>query len=81
MKRGGFFLLALAMVFLYSETAAMDFPELEIYCKGYPKPICTKQYEPLCASDGKIYGNQCEFCNAYVSSGRTLQLLKFEKCE
>ncbi|NXQ79199.1 IOVO protein, partial [Nyctibius grandis] len=26
--------------------------------------ICTADYNPLCGSDGRTYGNKCQFCNA-----------------
>ncbi|NXJ66489.1 IOVO protein, partial [Rostratula benghalensis] len=26
--------------------------------------LCTSDYNPLCGSDGRTYGNKCHFCNA-----------------
>ncbi|KAM9266236.1 ovomucoid-like [Cariama cristata] len=28
--------------------------------------ICTADYNPLCGSNGKTYGNKCQFCNAVL---------------
>uniref|UniRef100_A0A8C3PRP4 Ovomucoid n=1 Tax=Calidris pygmaea TaxID=425635 RepID=A0A8C3PRP4_9CHAR len=52
------------------------------HCKSFQEvsPICTMEYLPHCGSDGKTYGNRCVFCNAYVESNRTLNLMSMTEC-
>ncbi|XP_070789912.1 ovomucoid-like [Pituophis catenifer annectens] len=79
MKQGSFLLLALLVFFLYSDIASQKVDPRD-YCKGYPKDRCTEEYQAHCGSDGKTYDNQCYFCNAYIKSGRKLQLRYFGQC-
>uniref|UniRef100_A0A8I6AGI5 Serine peptidase inhibitor, Kazal type 10 n=1 Tax=Rattus norvegicus TaxID=10116 RepID=A0A8I6AGI5_RAT len=53
---------------LYSETAFTNLSahKLQIDCKPYLNFIdkCTKEYYPMCATNGQTYCNKCIFCNA-----------------
>ncbi|XP_070790482.1 ovomucoid-like [Pituophis catenifer annectens] len=78
MKPGSFLLLTLLLFFLYSDIAAQF--NLEIYCCGYPKTSCDECPRFHCGSDGRTYNNKCDFCNAYVRSGKRLWLRHFGRC-
>ncbi|XP_034961675.1 ovomucoid-like [Zootoca vivipara] len=80
MKPGSFLLLTLMVFFLYSDVVVKASWEAK-YCKRYPNPICTMELNNHCGSDGKTYGNKCQFCNAYIESKRTLKLKYYGKCK
>ncbi|XP_069628631.1 double-headed protease inhibitor, submandibular gland isoform X1 [Haliaeetus albicilla] len=42
--------------------------------------ICTADYKPLCGSDGKTYGNKCQFCSAFSRSQGALFLKHRGEC-
>ncbi|XP_009465163.1 PREDICTED: double-headed protease inhibitor, submandibular gland-like [Nipponia nippon] len=44
-----------------------------IDCRGWnTNAICAANYNPHCGSNGKTYGNKCQFCKAVVQSKGTL---------
>ncbi|XP_067320899.1 ovomucoid-like [Anolis sagrei] len=64
----------------YGQCVATKSRDLQHYCHGFPKPMCTAEYLPHCGSDGITYGNQCLFCNEYVNGGRQLRLRFLGEC-
>ncbi|XP_031222182.1 serine protease inhibitor Kazal-type 10-like [Mastomys coucha] len=49
---------------LYSETAFVSTYKFQVDCKPYMNSgdMCTKEYFPICATNGKTYCNKCVFC-------------------
>ncbi|XP_070089187.1 sperm-associated acrosin inhibitor-like isoform X2 [Equus przewalskii] len=64
------FVIALAFP-LYSETSFAPAPEFRFppNCKPYidPQGICTKELDPVCASNAETYYNECNFCYEKIS--------------
>ncbi|OCT59226.1 trypsin inhibitor ClTI-1 [Xenopus laevis] len=52
-------------------TAAILVPEMkaarDAQCEMYQLPGCSKDYDPLCGTDGKTYANECMLC--YLTKG------------
>ncbi|NXR30887.1 IOVO protein, partial [Zosterops hypoxanthus] len=53
---------------------------LQVDCSDYPKPVCSSDYMPVCASDNSTHTNKCTFCNAVADSNGTITLSHFGKC-
>ncbi|XP_009866972.1 PREDICTED: double-headed protease inhibitor, submandibular gland-like [Apaloderma vittatum] len=54
----------------------------EIDCSKHDgnNPMCTAEYDPLCGTDGKTYGNKCQFCNAVLRNRGALSLKHHGQC-
>ncbi|ROL55537.1 Ovoinhibitor [Anabarilius grahami] len=50
-------------------------------CKPNPSNICTLNYSPVCGSDGKTYGNECELCAASEASKTKILIVKQGECD
>ncbi|KAG6941264.1 ovoinhibitor-like, partial [Chelydra serpentina] len=55
----------------------------EAFCKEYPTPPagCPKNYDPVCGTDGKTYGNKCVFCAAVHENLGSLCFEHYGECK
>ncbi|XP_050013834.1 serine protease inhibitor Kazal-type 10-like [Alexandromys fortis] len=67
------FIFILALVFpLYHEntfafsTKVRQKPDCNVY-KNFPNR-CTRERNPICATNGRTYSNECVFCSAMITS-------------
>ncbi|XP_005069108.1 ovomucoid-like [Mesocricetus auratus] len=68
---------------LYSDCAFIRsiFSRKPNMCSKYDsKGYCTKEYYPVCASDGETYGNRCTFCIAHRKSGGSITFIRNGEC-
>ncbi|XP_045685516.1 ovomucoid-like [Phyllostomus hastatus] len=77
------FIIALAMP-LCSESFLTK-PAIFRYlmaCSLYSRSLemCTKDYFPVCATNGRTYSNKCTFCLALKENGGKLNLVHYGEC-
>ncbi|XP_026796574.3 protease inhibitor 2 [Pangasianodon hypophthalmus] len=74
--------LVLLSVAAWTRAAAVrgDSQLTESVCDGYSSPVCTREYVPVCGSDGVTYGNICTFCAEKRQNQPDIYIVKPGEC-
>ncbi|XP_067218521.1 ovomucoid-like [Chanodichthys erythropterus] len=74
-------MFARGVIVLLCVLVAMSYGEREPNCELYPSNACTREYAPVCGSDGKTYSNECTLCVAIRESGTEISIVNEGRCD
>ncbi|XP_072519460.1 trypsin inhibitor ClTI-1-like [Salminus brasiliensis] len=49
-------------------------------CEVYFLPMCTRDYAPVCGSDGKTYSNECMLCLGMAEQKVRISIVSTGRC-
>lgn len=75
-----FFIITVCVLIVLNSAYEIDELRKE---DGYPICICPRIYAPVCASNGKTYGNTCEFnCKKLrTTRNENLRIVAYGRCD
>ncbi|XP_078061240.1 ovomucoid-like [Mustelus asterias] len=82
MKMGRVLLVMVTVALASVELAKIQHPSKnEPHCEDYPDaPVCTKEYIPVCDTNGNTFPNRCVLCGDMRLKGNKILIKHFGEC-